>query len=61
METQTPNEEFVVEFRDAEIYKMKLELIQFVKKMKSEGFLESVDFQDIPIEMESGLWDRESE
>lgn len=36
------------ESRNMELYKMKNELLLFVTKMKSEGFLASVDFQDVP-------------
>ena len=38
--------------RDMELYKMKTDLILFVSKMKSEGFLASVDYDEIP-ELES--------
>lgn len=34
--------------RDMELYKMKNDLISFVSKMKSEGFLASVDYDEIP-------------
>lgn len=39
---------FEEEFKDMELFKMKNELTLFVSKMKSEGFLASVDYQDIP-------------
>ena len=38
--------------RVMELYKMKSDLILFVSKMKSEGFLASVDYDEIP-ELES--------
>ena len=36
-----------------ELFKMRNELILFVNKMKSEGFLASVDYEEIPVVRES--------
>ncbi|MGN7387331.1 hypothetical protein [Sporosarcina sp. SAFN-015] len=36
-----------MEFLDIEIMKMKMELLQFVKKMQSNGFLKSVDYDEL--------------
>jgi hypothetical protein len=52
---ETTNDQLDVEFRDIEIYIMKIELMEFVKKMQSEGMLASVEFQDIPTEYEREL------
>ncbi|HJF33858.1 MAG TPA: hypothetical protein K8V56_18990 [Sporosarcina psychrophila] len=52
MSMEMTNDQFDIEPKDIEIYKMKIELIEFVNKMKSEGLLESVEFQDIPSELE---------
>ena len=35
------------EFLDIEIMKMKMELLQFVKKMQSNGLLKSVDYEEL--------------
>ncbi|MCM3743994.1 hypothetical protein M3193_07535 [Sporosarcina luteola] len=35
------------EFLDIEIMKMKMELLQFVKKMQSNGLLKSVDYDEL--------------
>ena len=35
------------EFLDIEIRKMKMELLQFVKKMQSNGLLKSVDYDEL--------------
>ncbi|QTD41036.1 hypothetical protein [Sporosarcina sp. Te-1] len=40
--------EFFVEYRDMEIVKMRIELKKFVKKMKAEGYLSSVNTDDFP-------------
>ena len=39
---------YVNEAISMELHKMKHELLMFVKKMKSEGYLTTVDYQDIP-------------
>jgi len=36
-----------MEFLDIEIMKMKMELLQFVKKMQSNGLLKSVDYDEL--------------
>ena len=36
-----------MEFLDIEIKKMKMELLQFVKKMQSNGLLKSVDYDEL--------------
>jgi hypothetical protein len=36
-----------MEFLDIEIMKMKMELLQFVKKMQSNGLLKSVDYEEL--------------
>lgn len=40
--------EFYVEYRDMEIVKMRIELKKFVRKMKTEGYLSSVNTEDLP-------------
>jgi len=45
------NEQSDVEFKDLQLYQMKIELIEFLDKMKSNGFLESVEFRDISTEI----------
>lgn len=35
------------EFLDIEIMKMKMELLQFVKKMQSNGLLKTVDYEEL--------------
>ena len=39
---------YVNETNSMELHKMKHELLMFVTKMKSEGYLTTVDYQDIP-------------
>ncbi|MBO0586622.1 hypothetical protein [Sporosarcina sp. E16_8] len=51
MPIETTNEQLDVNFRDMQLYQMKIELIEFLDKMKSNGFLESVEFRDIPTEI----------
>ncbi len=48
---ETTNEGFDVEFKDMQLYQMKIELMEFLYKMKSNGFLESVEFRDIPTDI----------
>ena len=48
---------FVEESKGMELFKMKNELIMFVNKMKSEGFLASVDYEDIEEMNESEITD----
>lgn len=48
---ETTNEEFNFEFKEMQLYEMKIELMEFLYKMKSNGFLESVEFRDIPTEI----------
>lgn len=36
------------ETKSMELHKMKHELLMFVTKMKSKGYLTTVDYQDIP-------------
>jgi len=47
MPVDMTNEQSDVEFKDMQLYQMKIELIEFLDKMKSNGFLESVEFRDI--------------
>ena len=51
-------ETFEEKFEHMELIKMKNELTMFVAKMKSEGFLSSVDYRDIPDlhEFEKAEW-----
>ena len=49
---ETTNDRFEVECKDLQLYTLKIELMEFLYKMKSNGFLESVEFRDIPIELE---------
>lgn len=51
MPIETTNEPFDVELKDKQLYQMKMELIEFLYKMKSNGLLESVEFRDIPTEI----------
>ncbi|MEK4712583.1 MULTISPECIES: hypothetical protein [Sporosarcina] len=51
MPTETTNEQFDGEYKDQQLYQMKIELIEFLDKMKSNGFLESVEFRDISNEI----------
>lgn len=53
MAVEQMNEMFDEESRAMELYKMRNELILFVNKMKSEGFLASVDYEEIPVVLES--------
>ncbi|MFD1929251.1 hypothetical protein ACFSFY_14505 [Sporosarcina siberiensis] len=39
---------FEVGHNDLELFELKKELLEFVVKMKSEGFLSSVDYDDLP-------------
>jgi len=48
---ETTNEQFDGEYKDLQLYQMKIELIEFLDKMKSNGFLESVEFRDISNEI----------
>ena len=49
MPVETTNDQSDVELRDMQLYTMKIELMEFLDKMKSNGLLESVEFRDIPI------------
>ncbi|NYF23769.1 hypothetical protein [Sporosarcina sp. JAI121] len=49
---ETTNDQFDVDIQDLQLYQMKMELMEFLSKMKSNGFLESVEFRDISIEIE---------
>jgi len=51
MPMETTNEQFDGEYKDLQLYQMKIELIEFLDKMKSNGFLESVEFRDISNEI----------
>ena len=51
MPTETTNEQFDGEYKDLQLYQMKIELIEFLDKMKSNGFLYSVVFRDISNEI----------
>ena len=53
MAIEQMTEMFDEESRTMELYKMRNELISFVNKMKSEGFLASVDYEEIPVVRES--------
>lgn len=53
MAIEQMNEVFDEEPRAMELYKMRNDLIMFVNKMKSEGFLASVDYEEIPLVHES--------
>ena len=39
---------YVNEANSMELHKMKHDLLMFVTKMKSKGYLTTVDYQDIP-------------
>jgi len=51
MPVDMTNEQSDVDFKDMQLYQMKIELIEFLDKMKSNGFLESVEFRDISTEI----------
>ena len=51
MPMEMTNERFDVELREIRLYQMKIELLEFLDKMKSNGFLESVEFRDISTEI----------
>ena len=42
-----------VDYQDLELYKLKVELKEFVIQMKSQGFLSSIDSDDIPSGIEN--------
>ncbi|WP_318614708.1 hypothetical protein [Sporosarcina sp. YIM B06819] len=45
---ETRNELFEVEFKKRQLDQMKIELLVFLRKAQSNGFLETVEFRDIP-------------
>jgi hypothetical protein len=45
---------YVNDANSKELKKMKHELLMFVTKMKSEGYLTTVDYQDLPDVFENG-------
>ena len=51
MPAETTNERIDVDLKDIQLYQMKIELIEFLDKMKANGFLESVEFRDISTEI----------
>jgi hypothetical protein len=52
MPMETINDQLDVELKDMQLYTMKIELMEFLYKMKLNGFLESVEFRDILTELE---------
>ena len=48
MPMETPKDKIEVDLKDIDLYEMKIELMAFLDKMKSNGFLESVEFRDSP-------------
>lgn len=53
MTTARTKVECDMEFLDIEIMKMKMELLQFVKKMQSNGLLKSVDYDELTSKLKS--------
>ncbi|MFD1205040.1 MULTISPECIES: hypothetical protein [Sporosarcina] len=47
MKTTRTNNSCTDKFLDIEIVKMKMELLQFVEKMQSEGYLKTVDYEQL--------------
>lgn len=58
MAIEQMNEVFEEETRSMELSNMRNDLMMFVHKMKSEGFLASVDYEEISVirESEKGAW-----
>lgn len=52
MPMETPHERIDNELKDKQLYTLKIELLEFLIKMKSNGFLETVEYKDIPTEIE---------
>ena len=48
MSIETTNEQFNIDYKDMQLHQMKIELMEFLQKMKSNGFLKTVEFRDIP-------------
>ncbi|MBB4823467.1 hypothetical protein HNO89_000687 [Sporosarcina luteola] len=55
MALQRSSTELYVEYRDMEIVKMRIELKKFVKKMKAEGYLSSVNTDDLPSDIHNEI------
>lgn len=51
MPMETINEQFHIEYKDVQLHQMKIELIEFLQKMKSNGLLQTVEFRDIPTDI----------
>ena len=51
MPMETTNEQFVIEYKDIQLHQMKIELMEFLQKMKSNGLLKTVEFRDIPTDI----------
>lgn len=51
MPIETTNEPFDIEYKDIQLHQMKIELIEFLQKMKSNGLLKTVEFRDIPTDI----------
>ena len=51
MPIETTNEQFDIEYKDLQFHQMKIELIEFLQKMKSNGLLKTVEFRDIPTDL----------
>ncbi len=45
---ETANEQLNFDCRDMQLHQMKIELVEFLQKMQSNGFLKTVEFRDIP-------------
>ena len=61
MAMERHNSNDIIEFGDIEIVKMKLELMQFVKKMQSEGFLSSLNCEELSIGLDAEKLNNEGE
>lgn len=51
MPMEMTNEQSDVDCRELQLHQMKIELMEFLEKMKSNGFLESVEFRETPTEI----------
>ncbi|WP_342507935.1 hypothetical protein [Sporosarcina sp. FSL K6-2383] len=51
MSMETANEQLNIDYKDMQLHQMKIELLEFLQKMKSNGFLKTVEFQDIPTDI----------
>ena len=53
MKMETTNKRLNIDYKDLELFKMRKELLEFVVKMKSKGYLSTVDYNNLPLTFES--------